>query len=249
MQIITVTCSKRPEMWLSNVIPNIENQRRRPDVSLLAVHPKSFAIDNSVRETLLSLQNSLQIEIGNSEWNHGQISNFAFTKAADQISTGLMVTMDDDDWYGPGYLEEIEKTFLAHPDAVIIGKRKYNVRRMDGKINYRDCIEGGPPEDQDGRVIWVGGPTISINVDSWRQFSNMRYPPIPVDADGLLQYNAHLAWANRGKDGNLKTVSSYIYGELLPPFAPIYTTGTDEFYCQRYSREHGHGWHMVGEEL
>ena len=247
MQIITVTCSKRPSMWLSNVIPNIERQRRPPDASLLVIHPKNFAIDGSIKKMLLSLPSSLSIEVGEPNWNHGEISNYAFTKAENKILTGFMVTMDDDDYYGTGYLEEVERTFMAHSDAVIIGKRKYNVRRMDGRVNHPDCIEGGPPADSEGRVIWVGGPTISINVDAWRNFPSMRYPPIPVDADGLLQYNAHLAWAYQGNRGNLKTVNYYVNGELSPPFAPIYTTGTDEFFCQRYSSEHGHGWHMVGE--
>jgi len=204
-------------MW-GNIKENIKRQRRKPDFSFLAYHKVTSSPDGLIEE-MAEAGYPFDACRGLDTWNLSKMFLFAIPSAARLASADddtVMCVMDDDDWYGPGYLQQVEEKFRAYPDAWMVGKSDYWARWI-GKDKERR-YKMNP--DMEGPVACVAGPTIAV---LWRRY--MENPAFRHDPDNY--------WAD----------TSFIQA-CHRCGGTIYNTGPGEFYLQRYGDKHGHGWKM-----
>lgn len=96
----------------------------------------------------------------------------------------LVCSFDDDDLYGPSYLEGIADAWRKHPGAMIIGRSSWRWQT----VHELPTVPPDPdPTVAGGMVAGVAGATISIPVAVWRALPYFRYPAIHIGEDIALQ--------------------------------------------------------------
>jgi hypothetical protein len=205
---------------MSNVLPNLARQKRKPDAAILVRHQTEQPAEEwceAVRNCGIPEAIVLQAR---SEYTLSQVLDMGYAKAAEMIESGLICSFDDDDLFCELYFTELEECFLSHPDAAIIGKALYPVHWVDGHRPDSHVQSAG---EFPCRVNSVAGPTIAVNAEFYRAHPEFRHDPVAIWADASIIEACH-------KVGGA-----------------IYSTGPDNFVLQRYPAEHGHGWQMPEE--
>lgn len=221
MKIVTITATRRHKMW-GNIVRGLTAQTRPPDSAIVLLHgiPASLVglPSLSIPGIVKSVDASLRL---------GQILNHGMELGA-AAGADLYCIWDDDDWYGPGYLAQVEAAYQKHSDAWLIGKHAYRTRWVDGPARAEEFFAA---PSSNGRSHWLAGPTICVPEQRRRDHGLAYRTDLsgPVDS-AFLQGTATL-W-NQAV-GN---------PEPYTDFPPFYTTGPDEFYLQRYSAQHDHHW-------
>jgi hypothetical protein len=220
--LAVLVLSKRPGMY-SNIIENIRRQIRKPDIVVLAVSNSP----DYVRWMEADLESTeiakTHLICPSDNLNYSKLNNEAidFTQQK-MIAPGLIYKMDDDDWYGPGYLFQMEGAFLDKPEAAIVGIKDVNTRWLYG--NFKKGVEMAKIVTEKPFVAdIVCGPTICINLELWRKWPLFRYNP-----ECTPDYNAD--------NDFFKSLGRYA--------GAIYSVDSREFFYQRYPPEHGHGWNQ-----
>jgi hypothetical protein len=110
----------------------------------------------------------------------GWCRNFGVNICGSLLGATHIAMMDDDDWYGPGYLEDVAESIEAHPGAGIYGIREYDIGFVSDKVSTcggnivgkRNC-DGGAVLDGN-RVTWVSGATAVVDWAIWKKH-DLRY--------------------------------------------------------------------------
>jgi hypothetical protein len=142
--------------------------------------------------------------------------------------TNWIINIDDDDFYGPDYVQEIKQCSEENPDAVLIGKARFWIER-DGQRTL--AIAGGCEDSSQEftRARGLAGPTLSINIETPAcdevYFNEDQGMDSGQDSDFIQR--TYECWA----------IST---GHAFPDWAPIYSTSPDNFIYQRYGPEHRH---------
>lgn len=214
MQIVTVTPSKRPEFW-QYLAENIVLQKRKPDYSILLIDREEQCPTLDF-ETYLRYWNVCPVIIRNPDDNvvSGHLLNICFAAAERLIKTGMICLLEDDNLYGENYLAEAAGALVVHPDAVIIGKLHVRTRWMDGSRPPK-YPEVGDPENPG---LGLGGGTISMNVEGYR-----KYPSIRFDENDPY--------------GDVSIMKAFFAEGLKVRY-----TSEENFWYQRWGKEHGHLW-------
>lgn len=160
MRIVALTVTKRPYM-LPNVKRMLNSQVRQPNDWIVVIHgDKGSPID------LLHLENLP------SDMTLGQVRNYGVACGI-KICADVVAMIDDDDWYGPSYLLDLEESINSHPWGDIYGIREYQIgfvrERVDPDgnniIDRRRCDGGVVLEGN--RVTWVSGASVAVRCSSW----------------------------------------------------------------------------------
>ena len=238
MEIAVACFTKRPAMY-PNILSNILSQTRRPDVVSIVAHREVGDLDTVVTRLKSHGIPKVVTEVVGGEFTLFDVQRLAYSSADSVMGEdGSISSFEDDDWYGPGYLAEVERTFLDHPDAVATGKNEFVMRCIsDGKVSERLCFSGGMLPG--GACSNVAGPSISIRVAAWREFEQLRFNPqgpgkrdFPDMAfrEGLLEI------CRVGTDHSIEL--------------PLYATGKENFAVQRYkATAHDHTWKYLPPEF
>jgi hypothetical protein len=207
--IATMVCTRRPEFW-HNVIENLNRQTVQPDL-IVVVYAGDWKPDILPHAPKVIFK---QDEPG---WSLPHKRLWAMEQIVKQSNVGLALHFDDDDRYGFHYIEEAMAALAAHPDAAIIGKARYYTNWIHlGLPPILSDVTNTSPE---GKVFWVAGPSIAINIAKWIEHPGFRYDPEDVfDDRGLIRATNALQ-------------------------LPIYTTSPENFFYQRYDSTHNHLWH------
>ena len=202
---------------MTNVLPNLARQRRKPDASILVRHLTEESAEQWRKSVLECGIAEAVILHADPRYILSKVLGMGYAQAATMTNHGLICSFDDDDLFEEDYFTELEGCFHQRPDAAIIGKYSYPVRWMaTGYI--KEPGDWGPVEPV--QVSSVAGPTIAVNCDFWHTHANFRHDPEAQWADDGLIKACHKAG---GK---------------------IYTTSARNFFLQRYPIEHEHGWPM-----
>lgn len=227
MKLALACVTRRPQMW-QNVVDNIMRQTRRPDFVVIVAHGDlgDMSIFNPLNsEGGISFVTSHNPQ--DASLSAGDLTNSVKGFVAyHPFRTDWICSWDDDDFYGANYLAEIERAALAHPDAWILGKAQFPVRWLGG---VRDGVTEQVTEAvyENDRAVWVGGPTICVNAQVWREHPTVRYPDMGVGCDGLF----------------LQATGDTFTREHPDQLPPIYHVPEAEFVLQRHAvAGHNHDW-------
>lgn len=229
MEMAVASYTKRPEMH-QNILSSILGQTRKPDVVSLVFH-KDYGDIDLVRRTLIEAGIPKTIvSLAPYILSIHDVQRLAYSSAETVMLGGSISEMEDDDWYGPGYLAEVEAVFMARPEAVATGKNEATMRLLrDGNIQERQVFSGGI--NPDGSCINVLGSSISVSVKAWRELPWIRFRPIIrpgwtsfPDCDFMDAMRSH----------NTQT----------------WPTGPDNYAVQRYyDPDHDHAWKYQPQEF
>lgn len=218
MKIVTVTATRRPHMW-TNIVERLEAQVRKPDLSVVLLHGLDVSrFGNRSRYIIKSMPPSARL---------GEILNHGMELGA-ATGADLYCIWDDDDWYGPEYLAQVEAAYLAHPDAWLLGKHAYRTRWVDEPGRAEEFFAA---PSADGRSHWLAGPTICVPELRRREHGLAYRTDLSGPVDSTLLQETAVRWN--------KAVGN---PEPYTQFPPFYSTGPDQFYLQRYSAQHDHHW-------
>jgi hypothetical protein len=226
MEMAVACFTKRPAMY-GNIVQNILSQTRKPDVVTFVSHRFEGDID-LVKRSLISkgIVTFASTKADDNLTLH-DVQRLAYSTADRLMEDGIISQFEDDDWYGPGYLAEVEQTFAAHPDAIATGKPEFLLRCIGNKKTTEALTFAGSC-DENGSCVNVAGPTISIHTSAWRSMPWLRFIP-----DGTSQR----AFPDMAFIDALR--QQYGHGVALP----LYSTGPKNFALQRYQEaNHDHTW-------
>ncbi len=224
MEIVTVTCTCRPSMW-NNLADNLLRQTRKPDALLIRYHKTQEEPGLSYLDTVIKNLNVIPAIMQRADDNFGlsQMMASAFTIADSFFieKEGLFVVMDDDDWYGPAYLQQLEDEWYRHRwhnvPVAMFGKSDYWCRWPERKLMKRFPMDSR----LNVPVASVAGSSIAIDREFWTKHKLFRHDPKSYWADACIIESCH---SNGGH---------------------IYNTGPDNYFAQRYDNpNHKHGWRM-----
>ena len=167
MKIAALTVTKRPGM-LENVRRMVEQQIRRPHCWAIIGHGDHMA------EALGKLGAAYHCTVDKAR-SLGWCRNFGVNICGNLLGATHIAMMDDDDWYGPGYLEDVAESIEAHPWGGIYGIREYDlgfvkdrVSTCGGNIIDRRNCDGGVVLEGN-RVTWVSGATVVVDWATWKK--------------------------------------------------------------------------------
>ena len=145
--------------------------------------------------------------------------------------TNWIINIDDDDYYGPKYVQEIKECLDENPDAVLIGKARFWITYMDKSRANSSYFPGTVecPERRFTRARNLAGPTFAINIDTpdSTEISYNEDPMLDSGTDGDFIQRTYDRWSIRT-------------GNAFPDWAPIYSTSAENFTYRRYGPEHRH---------
>jgi hypothetical protein len=226
MQMAVACFTKRPAMY-PNILANILSQTRRPDVVSFVAHREPGNVEVLVSRLQAHGIAKVVTQVAGNESSLFDVQRLAYSIADGLMEDGIISQFEDDDWYGPGYLAEVEETFSLHPDAIATGKPSFILRCIGKKrTTERTCFAGSCSEN--GNCGNVAGPTISIRTSAWRAIQGIHFCP-----DGTSKR----AFPDMAFIDALKQEC----GEGAP--LRLYSTGSKNFVLQRYQNEtHDHSW-------
>ncbi len=213
--ITIATNTNRPQMY-DYILNNIIRQETRPDLVILVVPPEHnpsrlvLSLLSEVSKNVQVIFEPTQV-LGNLQFRMHEL-------AEKLMDTGIVIKMEDDDYYGEKYITEQAECFMHHPDAGMVGKVPYNVRWDEGR--GPTVLRGTDVKiDNNGRCHWVCGGSICINIDVWRAVPKFRHRRDDVYGDASVIQAAN--------DNNV----------------PIYTTGPGNYFYGRWTAPgHNHIW-------
>ena len=219
--LTVLVCTRRPAFW-RNVVENLDRQVRQPD--LVVVVYQGFDGDLPCKDLIPNVPRII-LHKAEPDWNLPQKRLKGMEIITAETQVGSVSHFDDDDRYSEHYLEEVAAAFVLHPDAAIVGKAQYYTRWTHKPIT--PILDGCHLSEiaPNGRVPWVAGPSISINIAKWIQHPTFRY-----NVDDIFDDRA-LLQSVRALD------------------LPIYTTSRDNFFYQRYPEGHNHLWAAPNPKL
>lgn len=222
MQIAVACYTKRPEMY-QNIVENILRQTRKPDVVTFVVHRVAGDIDLVKRSLISNGIVTFASTVAGTDLTIHDVQRMAYNAADGLVEAGSISEFEDDDWYGPGYLAEVEAAFTQRPGAIATGKNEAIMRFFrEGYTQERKVSAGGL--NSDGSCINVLGSSISISVSAWRENPWIRFWPI-----------VRPGWTSYPDCDFVDAMKSHN--------AQIWPTGPDNFaVCRYYDPEHDHTW-------
>lgn len=225
-RVAIVLVSRRPWMW-EYVAANIIRQFHRPEI--VSVYQHNISSPNELDRLAERLKSvGIRTVVVNQVWGttYGNAMASAVERTICEMDDGIICKMDDDDWYGPKYISDVNKCYCQNPDAMLIGKHGFWTMFMDCD---RRSIYWEHESEYLPKTSYVAGPTICTPIVRYKEHKGLRYPTeaeFAIDDEYLRR--AMEIWRNNHG------------AEQLPP---IYSTGTEEFILCRYvNNSHGHVW-------
>jgi hypothetical protein len=177
--VSAVVCTMRPEQ-LDHILATLDRQTAPRIELVLVAHGWSPDADR-LRRRLPTLEN-IEVVSADERVTLGTATNLGFLRASGDVLT----KMDDDDHYGPHYLED-QVSALEYSDAEIVGKRS-----VYAYIAGLDTTVLRFPGEEHRDVSFVAGPTICMRREV---FEELMFPDVPVGIDTIFFEQARAAGA------------------------------------------------------
>ena len=269
MKIGVLTVTKRPHL-LPNLIASMKAQSRQPDEWRIFLH-QADKIGPSKLELIGGwiVEHGLDIETYHSDARLATMRDSGFNALSHGCD--VLVSYDDDDYYAPTYLQDLEESMESYPEGGIYGIQRYYIGwvtdpplELDGgNIVGRWTSDGGKVL-RANHVTWVVDATIAIRSEIWKKNPGLRFGIKPLrwicdeckrvlgDAHGMQTHSWGLDCPNckslgatlSESGGECEAVMQYANDCGIP----IISRSPEHFCVVRYKHDdgwggdHGHTW-------
>lgn len=190
MKIGVLTVTKRPER-LDITRRMLEAQSRRPDLWVVKCH--GFEEDSEELHDLMMSSVGFRVS-GKTIPKESRLATIRNNGFETLVASGcdVIATFDDDDYYSPNYLADLEQTMNEYPHGVIYGMNEYWIGwvpaeeglAVDGNNIYGRWMSRGGVVKIANQVTWVVDATIAIRAGAWKKYPGLRFGLKPLREDG-----------------------------------------------------------------
>lgn len=207
--VSVIACTNREE-FINNIIHNFQKQKLKDKELVLILNTNKIDFDITNR-MLKGMDINYQIFQFSDETSLGECLN----KGGEAASYDLVAKMDDDDFYGPGYLQEAY-SILSQTDADLVGKSSFYIyfnKTRELRLynpNHENCWIVNKGDRQYKTEYFLSGATL---VFKKKLFNHVSFPAINIGEDSAFQ---QLCFKNKLKIYSLsKDHYAYIRSEKL----------------------------------
>jgi glycosyltransferase involved in cell wall biosynthesis len=183
-EVISVLACTNREDFIENIIRNFEKQTLR-DKELVLILNSNEINSKRIEELLKNLQSCYQLLQYPKEVTLGECLN----KGAAAASYNYVAKMDDDDYYGPEYLDEAFGT-IVQTDSDVVGKssfyiffkRNHELRLFNPNREHNWIINNG--QNHYKADYFFSGGTLVVKKEVFRQIA---FPAVNIGEDSGFQ--------------------------------------------------------------
>jgi hypothetical protein len=158
---------------LPRVAEMLSKQWRKPDAWFIIGHgiPEADMLDFKISTNVYRYWFDSSSSLAACR-NHAVENSFAWT-ADWNLQAPFVAMIDDDDWYGPGYLAGLEESIFDNPTGDVYGIREYRLGFVRGTLapdgsNILDAdLKAGGKVYDGNSVDWACGASVAIDAKSW----------------------------------------------------------------------------------